>query len=186
MMAGSSVKPKPKPVELGFVEEKEGWKLSSAFFASKVGGKPAWLDLRNLPKSRLLHCSACQGPTKFLLQVYAPLDSPSAFHRSLLLFLCPSPQCSAIRNSNGTIIALRSQLRRENDFYSPEPPSYDLGLAEIGPERFGLKLCRLCGVRAEEQCALCKKINYCSKEHQVLDWTGAHKEECSREGECVI
>jgi pre-rRNA-processing protein TSR4 len=52
---------KERPVELGFVEEKESWKLSSAYFVSKVGGKPSWLDLKNIPKQSDLKCPNCDG-----------------------------------------------------------------------------------------------------------------------------
>ena len=40
-----------KPVELGFVQEVDDpWTLASSFFASKFGGAPSWLDLKNLQK----------------------------------------------------------------------------------------------------------------------------------------
>ncbi|XP_021926368.1 programmed cell death protein 2 [Zootermopsis nevadensis] len=40
-------------IELGYLEECAAWKLESRFFPSKVGGKPAWLDLCHLPNSIL-------------------------------------------------------------------------------------------------------------------------------------
>jgi len=171
---------KEKPVELGFAEEEpEGWKLSSAFFASKFGGKPAWLDLKNLPKSSELKCSSCEGPTKFLLQVYAPLDADEAFHRVIYLFVCSKQHCCAERNSSKNVVVMRCQLPRTNDFYSTEPPKYDSKLAEVGPEMFGVKTCILCGVLGPQFCGSCKKVNYCCKDHQTADWKSGHKEECT-------
>ena len=175
---------KEKPVELGFAQEqKDSWKLASPFFASKLGGKPAWLNLAALPSAADLQCGACSGPTKFLLQIYAPIDHPNGFHRSVFLFLCPNSKCWG-REGEGkrTVLALRSQLPRQNPFYSPEPPTFDLQLSKVGPEKFGLKLCRVCGVLADQHCAGCKKVNYCSKAHQTLDWSDGHKQECPNAG----
>lgn len=58
-----------KPVDIGFLEEKENWLLHPRFFPSKVGGKPAWLDLKNLPSPKDLTCKKCNDPLIFLCQV---------------------------------------------------------------------------------------------------------------------
>ena len=61
--------------ELGFVEKQmEKWRLESRHFPSKVGGKPAWLELKNLPPTEDLLCKNCIKPMIFLAQVYAPDD----------------------------------------------------------------------------------------------------------------
>lgn len=37
----------------------------------------------------------------------------------------------------------------------------------------------MCGCRGPLSCAVCKQANYCSKEHQKIDWTlGEHKSSC--------
>lgn len=42
-----------------------------------------------------------------------------------------------------------------------------------------MKLCLVCGCRGPLSCSVCKSVNYCSKEHQKIDWTrGEHKIAC--------
>lgn len=180
---GSSV-PSEKPVELGFVEEQpDSWRLSSAFFASKVGGQPAWLNLKELPTVAEMKCSSCDLPMQLLLQIYAPLDEADTFHRAVFIFICSRKRCCVERNSNKNLLVLRCQLQRINDFYSPDPPNMeDQQLANLTPEKFGVALCRMCGCRGGLKCSQCKKVNYCSKEHQQFDWKIFHKKECMDAG----
>lgn len=56
-------------VDVGFAEECETWLLINSYFPSKIGGKPAWLELDNLPISQDLICGNCKEPLVFLLQV---------------------------------------------------------------------------------------------------------------------
>ena len=37
--------------------------------------------------------------------------------------------------------------------------------------------CEACGLKASMKCSACKKVSYCCKEHQVLDWK-RHKSVC--------
>lgn len=109
-------------VDLGFVEDCESWRLESRFFPSKVGGKPAWLDLKNIPDAEQLACDYCKDPCVFLCQVYAPYeDNNDAFHRTIYVFICKNPECCT-ENSNGNVKVFRSQLKRTNEFYSEDPP----------------------------------------------------------------
>lgn len=42
-----------------------------------------------------------------------------------------------------------------------------------------MKLCQVCGCRGPLSCGACKLVNYCSKEHQKIDWSqGEHKALC--------
>lgn len=41
-----------------------------------------------------------------------------------------------------------------------------------------VKTCYVCGILAPNQCAKCKRINYCCRSHQVYDWKSGHKEFC--------
>lgn len=109
-------------VHLGFAEQSESWLLESRFFPSKIGGKPAWLDLENLPKLQDVTCGFCGNPCIFLCQIYAPFEEdPKAFHRTLYLFICKNTECCK-ENANGNLKVLRSQLERDNDFYPSTPP----------------------------------------------------------------
>ncbi|XP_072940939.1 programmed cell death protein 2-like [Epargyreus clarus] len=166
-----------KPVDIGFLEEKESWLLHPRFFPSKVGGKPAWLDLKNLPSSKELTCKKCNDPLIFLCQVYAPYEDKSdSFHRSIFIFICKNGSCCQ-SNCADNIIVLRCQLSRRNDFYSFEPYKEDEN--EEFPMSDFPKLCNLCGTRAPSHCSKCKKTYYCSRKHQILDWQKGHKEDCS-------
>uniref|UniRef100_A0A8C6I9V9 Programmed cell death protein 2 n=1 Tax=Mus spicilegus TaxID=10103 RepID=A0A8C6I9V9_MUSSI len=168
----------PGPVELGFAEEAPAWRLRSEQFPSKVGGRPAWLGLAELPGPGALACARCGRPLAFLLQVYAPLPGrDDAFHRSLFLFCCREPPCCA------GLRVFRNQLPRKNAFYSYEPPSETEAL---GTEcvclqlKSGAHLCRVCGCLAPMTCSRCKQAHYCSKEHQTLDWRLGHKQACTQ------
>jgi len=145
------------PVQLGFSEPLEEpcdiemvahnspqWK---DWDGGKIGGKPSWINPRDIPK-KILRCVVCaqrnaKSNTKndgdgndgdntsdnnnegtilrFLTQIYCPADdeteSDSAFHRSLYVFCCPHPLCSSSNLALGSVVVLRGQLPQENDFY---------------------------------------------------------------------
>lgn len=53
--------------------------------------------------------------------------------------------------------------------------------------RTPFQLCRVCGCRGPLSCAACKAVNYCSKEHQKIDWSrGEHKKTCGLKGTSTI
>ncbi|CAD0198291.1 unnamed protein product [Chrysodeixis includens] len=163
-------------VDLGFLEEKSSWLLHPKFFQSKVGGKPAWLDLKNLPNPQDLLCKKCDNPMIFLCQIYASLeDSDDTFHRTIFLFVCRIGSCCRI-NCSDNFIVLRCQLPRRNEFYSFNPSE------EVENEDFPMSnwpnLCDLCGIKAPSHCSKCKKTYYCTRTHQVLDWQKGHKQIC--------
>jgi pre-rRNA-processing protein TSR4 len=109
-------------IHIGFIEKCESWRLESHFFPSKVGGKPAWLDLKNIPNIKQLSCNYCKNPCIFLCQIYAPYEEDNrAFHRTLYVFICKNLECCK-ENHNGNLKVLRSQLERINEFYLPDPP----------------------------------------------------------------
>ncbi|XP_041976344.1 programmed cell death protein 2 [Aricia agestis] len=165
-----------KAIDIGFLEEKSAWQLHPRFFPSKVGGKPAWLDLNNLPNPSELTCSKCENPLIFLCQVYAPYeDREDCFHRTLFIFICRNGSCCQ-PNSANNIKVFRSQLARRNDYYSYEP--YKEIESEVFPMEKWSKHCILCGNKAPSHCSKCKKVYYCSRKHQILDWQKGHKEKC--------
>ncbi|KAJ8919320.1 hypothetical protein NQ315_003904 [Exocentrus adspersus] len=169
-------------VELGFLQECAPWQVESRLFPSKVGGKPAWLDLDNLPTPERLQCKNCQQTMVFLCQIYAPYEGVNEstqdcynFHRTLFVFICRNPKCCQ-RNSSDNIKVFRSSLPRANKFYGYDPPQ-DKPDPEFSLNKL-ISLCNLCGCMAEKQCSKCKNVYYCSREHQILDWKEGHKREC--------
>ncbi|GFS25455.1 programmed cell death protein 2 [Elysia marginata] len=175
--------------KLGFVEEDTDLRLlSSHFFPSKVGGKPSWLCLNNIPTTESLQCSKCNGPTLLLLQVYAPVEidhRDDTFHRTVFIFVCPNVPCCS-NGYNGNFKVVRSQLPVKNDFYSQDPPDENIRDDEDMDKyphagKFQ-SLCCVCGARGTKKCSLCKKTYYCCKSHQVADWKAGHKRLCSEIG----
>ena len=168
-------------VDLGFVEKCEPWRLQSHFFPSKVGGKPAWLDMRQVPTAETVRCDVCGGPCIFLCQIYAPIEhQDDCFHRTLYLFLCPQAEC-CLPNENKNLKVLRCQLPRRNEFFSFNPPGESENWRpEVVLENL-TKVCRVCNLRGTSHCAKCRRTNYCSRQHQVADWKAGHKSECDPE-----
>ena len=165
-------------VDLGFFEsDYEPWELESRHFPSKVGSKPAWLDMKHLPSFDTMKCPQCEEPRHFLLQVYAPDNNVSeAFHRTIFIFLCTRDQCWA--GDTPPILVLRSQLPRDNAYYPHEPPQNnahwrsDLVLGDLCP------VCAVCGARGDMRCGGCRSVSYCGPQHQRLDWRAGHKQQC--------
>lgn len=118
----------------------EPFSLTSRFFPSKVGGKPAWLDLKYIPEASELTCLKCNIPLVFLCQLYAPINEPefhgACFHRTLFVFYCN--ECKDER----TFAVFRSQLCKKNDYYSEEPAEPDD--PDIVPDMWGISLCKVC------------------------------------------
>lgn len=56
-------------VDIGILEEKCSWLLHPRFFPSKIGGKPAWLDLESIPHPKELTCKQCEEPMIMISQV---------------------------------------------------------------------------------------------------------------------
>jgi hypothetical protein len=59
------------------------------------------------------------------------------------------------------------------------------GASGAGGSGAGGKRCAYCGeVFAEtKRCSLCKKVSYCSREHQKAHWKAVHKQECAGRAE---
>lgn len=126
-----------KRVDIGVLEPCESWRLKSRFFPCKVGGKPAWLDLENIPSHDKLKCKHCESPCTFLCQIYAPCEeNESAFHRTLFIFVCRESDCCK-PNDSGNFKVFRSQLERLNKFYPSDPPEEnenwrtDIGITKL-------------------------------------------------------
>ncbi|CAH8639258.1 unnamed protein product [Heterobilharzia americana] len=161
--------------------------FSFSFVPDKIGGRPAWLALRNLPSPNELICPLCSNPMCFVLQIYSPLSEKSdCFHRMLFLFMCRNGKCHHQADSTPFCV-FRSQLPRDNCYYSFEPPKNESPQWETLKSMFEKNslpwagkyssLCPTCGCKANKTCSKCKTVCYCSKVHQVLDWK-RHKSEC--------
>ncbi|XP_029040551.1 programmed cell death protein 2 [Osmia bicornis bicornis] len=172
-------------VDLGFAEKRESWRLESRFFPSKIGGKPAWLNLKNIPGEKDLQCEYCKEPCIFLCQIYAPYeDSDDAFHRTIFVFICKKPECCRT-NENGNLKVFRSQLPKANEFYPPEPPvEQNDWRTDININRWK-NTCYICGILAPNHCSKCKNVNYCCRAHQVYHWKHGHKKSCNTNKEVV-
>jgi len=155
--------------------------LGSRFMRSKIGGQPAWLNLRDLPSIEEMKCGKCQNPMLFLLQIYATEDfgeDPNCFHRTLFVFFCPKPECHQ-NNDTSSFLVLRNQLARKNEFYSYESPQETKNWQpEVNASKY-VQLCRTCGCRGDKTCNKCKQVHYCSRDCQIHDWNMQHKKECS-------
>ncbi|XP_068630272.1 programmed cell death protein 2 [Battus philenor] len=166
------------PVDIGVLEEKSNWLLHPRFFPSKVGGKPAWLDLKNLYSPTELTCKKCNEPFVFLCQVYAPYEEKDyCFHRTVFIFVCRNGSCCRT-NCADNFLVLRCQLPRENIFYSFHP--YEENEQQSFSMEKWAKLCHVCGIKGPSHCSKCKMSYYCSRKHQILDWQKGHKEVCSK------
>lgn len=103
-------------IDLGFAEENDDdFLLKNVFFPSKLGGKPAWLELKNLPEQHEILCELCNEPTVFLCQIYAPseIDPVGGFHRTIYLFICKSAKCCQENSSRFT----RNSIYMESNEY---------------------------------------------------------------------
>jgi pre-rRNA-processing protein TSR4 len=66
-------------IDLGFAQQIETqelkWKLKNKYFPSKIGGKLVFLDLKNIPQTEDLECGKCGKRLRFLLRIYAPIET---------------------------------------------------------------------------------------------------------------
>ncbi|CAG0885245.1 unnamed protein product [Darwinula stevensoni] len=169
-------------VDLGFVEPCHPWQVQSKYFPSKVGSVPAWLNLKDLPHPSELQCGVCRSPCIFLCQIYAPVeDCETCFHRILFVFLCRNPSCCAPEHHGKNFVIFRNQLPRVNDFYAPKPPVEQEQDADCPSASDHVPLCWICGCLGRNSCSSCKIAQYCSREHQRMDWKKKHKSECKDE-----
>ncbi|KAL3779227.1 hypothetical protein HJC23_010151 [Cyclotella cryptica] len=130
----------------------------------KIGGRPSWLNPRDLPEG-ILRCRGPCGkstddklgsPLCFVTQLYCPADDvrESAFHRSLYVFAL-----------------LRCQLPKKNDFYplkgdvDGEWIKHTSAFWAKTNQNDQLNLCAVCGLRSRGKCPKQKKF-FCSSDHQ--------------------
>ena len=171
-------------MELGFVEELVGDPERGGHICpSKVGGKPIWPDLSDLPGGHA--CRVCGKPSVMLLQIHAPLvPDDQNDPRTLLLFMCTKQKCHLAGDSlcfqvlryEPQRLAMNSDLdaavsRLAVSAGSPDSPK------EVVPAT--PPLCMVCGVFGPKRCGNCGRVNYCCRDHQIHDWKAGHKRTCS-------
>jgi len=173
-------------IYLGFLEKKEGEFTfdNPDKYNGKVGGKPIWLDFEHIPCSLQensnenikidLSCSNCKNPLSFFLQIYAPLNQDSTFHRTLFVFCCKNGDCYK-EDYIGRFKVLRCQLTKDNPYYIEDRNGeWIKNIAHPMPN-----LCVICGQLGTKHCGKCKAVHYCSRFHQIEDWKGGHFQVCS-------
>ena len=126
-----------------------------------IGGKPSWLNPRDLPQN-FLTCKNCQKPLRFVCQLYAPADeiNDNAFHRSIYVWGCTMASCA--KRTSGSIRVLRAQLPEENPFY---PKEQDESWSKHQSESWKINLCQVCGQRGKGKCPI-QGHHFCGKHHQ--------------------
>ncbi|CAM0138581.1 hypothetical protein VKS41_007202 [Umbelopsis sp. WA50703] len=165
--------------QLGYAEDPET-PLTANSFPSKSGGAPLWLN----PEHPLdqANCQVCEKPMNLLVQLYTPEDYPEeAYHRTVYVFCCKDGACHK-KNWKKCFKVVRNQLPRNNPYYSPssESDSEDEESKEWQAKKFEPPhLCAICGLAGPKTCGKCHQEFYCSREHQLVDWTLAgHKQSC--------
>lgn len=120
-----------------------------------------------------LICQVCKKPLRLLLQIYTPgnpEDNLDYRHRIIYIFTCKTGQCH--KNPSQCFRVIRSQL--------PINDADDKDTTPSNPN-----LCYVCGLPGPKTCAKCHKVNYCSRDHQVVHWGLGHKECCGKDDSVV-
>lgn len=199
-------------MELGFVEEADPKELTSPFFPSKVGGKPAWLDLSRVPSVETLSCSKCGKPLIHLLQIQSSSSSgDQEHHRTFFLFLCPDSKCHSPGDAS-SFMALRCEKKSVSESHntsdnkeahlistnssacdnrSPLSSVTNSGASSLVRKESDVTLtplCIVCGGQGHKHCGRCKCTHYCSRDHQLHDWKAGHKKVCPElvQGQCCL
>ncbi|KAI8093515.1 programmed cell death protein 2 [Halteromyces radiatus] len=167
--------------QLGYAEDPET-PLTADTFPSKSGGKPAWLNPEHVLNVDQVTCTNCDQPMVLLVQLYTPEDHPpQAFHRTVYVFCCKNGACVK-QDWTKCFKVFRSQLPRENPYYPPPPNEDgedDEEMSFVAKEFKAPKLCVICGMAGPKACGQCQLVNYCSREHQMVDWNMCqHKQHC--------
>ncbi|KAJ3188295.1 Programmed cell death protein 2 [Gaertneriomyces sp. JEL0708] len=169
-------------VQLGFAEpfEKDAV-FTIDEFPNKIGGKPLWLNPDHLLAADDVTCGICGKVMVLLTQFYTPEDDPpEAFHRTMYVFVCRDGKCHG-QNWKQCIKAFRSQLPEDIPHFDASSPPERLLSDTRAPQ------CRVCGLLGSKVCSRCKLVQYCSREHQLDDWTqGKHKQYCSNSAESAV
>ena len=168
----------------GFCEKVDNWELHRAYFRSKAGGFPAWLNPDQTPK---VICPFCQQPMMLLLQAYAEKEPDHAYHRTVYVFTCRNGECHkvSIESEDSTTKlpykVLRCQLPRVNNYYESNPSEnyeQDKKVMVRADKKLATNFCFNCGQAAGGRCVACGSVAYCGKPCQTIHWKTGHKKVC--------
>lgn len=139
-------------------------------FASKVGGKPAWMRRDRVLCADQTRCNVCGEQMYLLLQMYTPNDDSEsdAFHRMVYLFICRKLECHREAGKNHMARAIRVYREQMSERES---------LAQA--DRQAVSRCIVCNLLGELACTGCGAASYCSLEHQQIHWNNhGHSKAC--------
>lgn len=159
-----------------------------------IGGRPVWVIPDRLPPTHMFQCPRCDGYMPLLVQLFAPVDSPSvplssavsavssppappsaaAHIRMLYIFACVRESCV----NRGSDSDIDSHLTRHLS-----QPSVLVLRAQHDPPaaiaRTPASTCTVCGLPSSSRCSRCSRAGYCSRAHQAWHWSHGHKARCS-------
>jgi len=169
---------------LGFCEKVDSWELHRAYFHSKAGGFPAWLNPDSAPAVK---CPFCQQSMMAVCQAYAEKAPVHAYHRVVYVFTCRNGECHKSSIADETIeipyYVYRCQLPEINLYYDAAHAQYehyeaDKTVMEKADAKLAKDFCFNCGQIAANRCKQCKCAAYCCRGCQVQDWKTSHKAKC--------
>ena len=148
----------------------------------KIGGRPSWLNPRDLPQDILRCRGPCDGtPLCFIVQLYCPADDvrEEAFHRSIYVFACPTCFSGSSElmgkedayNISDCVQILRCQLPKHNEFYptigdsNEDWDKHNSHYWAKHEQDDKLNLCAVCGQRSKGKCPKQHKW-FCCPDHQ--------------------
>ncbi|KAK9937379.1 hypothetical protein M0R45_014174 [Rubus argutus] len=143
--------------------------LSSTSFLPFQGWRRTCLvGSRKFAIRRSCLCDICGEPLQFVLQVYAPEEKQSTFHRTLFVFMCMSMAC--LRRDQHE----QWKCHRDN-------PSRSVKKDSTEPPEARASLCSWCGTwKGIKRCTGCRQTLYCSEKHWVKHSLSGHEFECQR------
>lgn len=137
------------------------------FMPTKIGGKPKWLNLDNIPNKSDIECKICKQRLIFLLQIYAPFDKYDySYHRMLYIFCCRNIKCHK-KNNSIPFKVLRFQ-NEEKDLFKDKfmleenIEKYSKQEKDIF-DKYNVSICDICGI------GVSKEMKYCSIECENND-----------------
>lgn len=149
-------------VVLGFIENNDSQLFPNDVFGSYIGGFP--LAFSDIMKFEDIRCQICSQIMSLLIQLYAPEDDiQGAYHRKMYVYVCKNGKCHSSEYTK-RVKVFRSQCAKDMDYKAVDT-------------------CDVCGIRPTPlKCDGCKKVFYCSTDHQELHWElGGHSIECKGE-----
>ncbi|EGG20788.1 hypothetical protein DFA_00653 [Cavenderia fasciculata] len=167
-------------VTMGFTEPVyELRELTSDFFPNKIGGNPVCCRKLVEYYYTILYYTTIISIKRMFINInfYAPWsDFEYTYHRTIYLFCCKSAQCNNYK-------VFRQQLPLDNQVYEidQEERRYDDDF-KVDEKKMSKRqvTCEFCGLHATNKCGKCKQVNYCSRDHQSIDWELHHREHCGK------